>query len=219
MDFAKARINMVDGQLMTGGVIDRRVLQVFGSVPRERFLPPSQRGLAYLDMDVRLAGSGRYLMEATPLARLVHLAAIVPGDVVLEVGCASGYGTMVLSKLGGSVVGLESDPDLASQADRELSALEVSNAAIVVGPLEKGWASEGPYDAILIAGSVEYIPDSFCEQLKEGGRLVAVIGTGRAAQAVLHIKIDGVLSARPAFDVAVPPLPGFQRMHQFAFPG
>ena len=218
MDFAKARANMVDGQLMTGGVLDRDVLRVFGAVPREHFLPPAKRALAYLDMDVPLDVPGRFLVEATPLARLVALAKIGPSDVVLEIGCASGYGTMVLSKLAGSVVGLEADEALAREADATLSALEVSNAAIVTGPFEAGWPSEGPYDAIVVSGAIDSVPPALAQQLKEGGRLVAVIGRGRAAQATEHVKVGGVLAARPAFDGAIPPLPGFTRPETFAFP-
>ncbi len=138
-DFATARTKMVDSQLRTEGVTDYDILEVMGRVPRERFVPPGQEALAYLDADIPLkgaeGGAARYLMEAAPFARLLQLAEIEKTDVVLDVGAGSGYSAAVIAGLANFVVALESDAALAEQAKVSLTALAIDNVKVVAGPL------------------------------------------------------------------------------------
>ncbi len=215
-DFEDARRKMVESQLRTENVTDRGLLAAMGAVPREVFVPARLRSLAYIDRDLTLKEAGetgpeRLLMEPAPFARLAQLATLSDDDFVLDIGCASGYSAAVLARLSDSVVALESDGELAAQASDILTDLEVDNAAVVVGELEAGYPAEGPYDAIVLGGSVEFVPDSLVDQLKDGGRLVAVIGRGRSGQATILTKSGGQMSSRTAFDADVPALPGFLR--------
>lgn len=221
-DFVAARTKMVDSQLRTENVTDHGILAAMGEIPRERFVPPGQRALAYLDTDIPIkdAGDGepvRYLMEAAPFARLVQVAAIAGTDRVLVIGCGTGYSVTVLARLADFVVGLESDPALAARASSNLADLGIGNATVVVGPLGGGHPSAGPYDVILLDGAVEQIPAPLFGQLKGGGRLVAVVGYGRAATATVYAKSDGQIGRRAAFDAHVPPLPGFRKPEVFVF--
>jgi protein-L-isoaspartate(D-aspartate) O-methyltransferase len=95
--------------------------------------------------------------------------------------------------------------------------LGVTNAAVVTGPLEEGYPSEGPFDVIVVEGAVEVVPDALLDQLKEGGRLVAIVGYGRAAAAKVFTRSAGEVGAREAFDAAVMPLPGFRKPQAFVF--
>ena len=221
-DFALARRNMVDSQIRTKDITDARVIRAFDRVPREAFLPVELAARAYIDEDVRVFDGGgeeldRYVMEPVPLAAMMQLADIGADDIVLDVGCATGYSTALLSLLCSSVVALECSGALAERAADALSAGGYDNAAVVTGPLEAGWPAEGPYDVILIGGAVDFVPPALIEQLREGGRLVCVEGEGLTGQAYLHIKRDGVVGRRPAFNAAVEPLPGFQREETFVF--
>jgi protein-L-isoaspartate(D-aspartate) O-methyltransferase len=219
-DFALARRNMVESQVRTNDVTDRSLITAMLEVPRERFVPASMRELAYIDEDIPLmesAGARRWLMEPMPFTRLVQLAGIGRGDLVLDIGCASGYSTTVLSRLAESVVGLESDAELAARAERLMIDLGVANAAIVVGDMTDGYASQGPYDVIVLEGSVEEVPKSLFAQLRDGGRLVAPVSYGPIGKATLFRSIGGDISARDAFDINVHPLPGFERAPQFVF--
>ncbi len=124
-----------------------------------------------------------------------------------------------MARLAGSVVALESEPALADAADAALTELGVSNAAVVRGPLEAGWPGEGPYDVIIVSGgAVDVVPDRLIDQLKDGGRLIAVVGRGRAAPAILHTRLAGAVGTRPVFDAALPKLPGFEAETAFVFP-
>lgn len=212
---------MVDGQLRTTDVTSIPVLDAFLAVPREAFVPQRRRELAYIDEDVEItptdSGQKRFLMEASPLARLIQLAAVEPGDVALDIGTGTGYSAALLSQLAGSVIALESEPALATDATRLLSELGCDNVAVVEGALDEGYASEAPYDVILIGGAVDQIPEKLFDQLREGGRLVAVEGHGNAGVARLYLKQGGTVSWRRGFNAAVEPLPGFQKEAAFEF--
>ncbi|MDQ0320182.1 protein-L-isoaspartate(D-aspartate) O-methyltransferase [Pararhizobium capsulatum DSM 1112] len=222
MDFQAARTKMVDNQIRTTDVTSHTVLSAFLSVPRESFVPAKLKPLAYIDTDIALesedgAPTGRYLMEPSPLAKLLQLAAVTPEDSVLEIGCGTGYVSALLSQLAGKVVSLESDPSLATQASAALDALGCANVTVVNGDLEKGHAAGAPYDLIFINGAVEAIPASIFDQLKNGGRLVAVVGFGNASQARLYVHENGNTSERLGFNTSVRPLPGFRLAREFVF--
>lgn len=216
MDFAAARIKMVDNQIRTTDVTSHGLLRAFLTVPREVFVPDARKALAYIDEDIPVGG-GRFLMEPSPLAKLVQLASVDREDVVLDVGCATGYSSAVLAELAGTVVALEESAEMAGEAERNLRKLGVVNCAVVTGPLKQGYAKEGPYDVIVFQGAVDEVPAVFFDQLRERGRLVVVEGRGLSAMAKLYTKEDGIVSDRFAFNCSVKPLPGFEREASFVF--
>ncbi|TYR30991.1 protein-L-isoaspartate O-methyltransferase [Mesorhizobium microcysteis] len=215
-DFQEQRVKMVDGQVRTTDVTDVAILSAMLDLPREDFVPEQRRPLAYIDEDIEVA-PGRYLMEPSPFARLLQLAKIRHTDLVLDVGCGTGYSTAVLSRLASFVVGLESDAELAARAGQTLSSLGCENVSVVEGPLPAGHAEQAPYDVIFVNGAVDELPSSLTDQLKDGGRLVAVLGEGNAGRALLHVKEGGLVSASHGFNAAVRPLPEFRRVQAFQF--
>lgn len=219
-EFSERRVKMVDGQLRTTDVTDAAVLEAFLSLPREAFVPADQRDLAYIDEDIRIAAGAdgaRYLMEPSPMAKLLQLAEVAATDSALVIGCGSGYSAAVLFRLAKSVIALESDATLAELAESTLAQLGCHTVTVVRGALREGHAAKAPYDVILIDGSVEELPDSLSEQLAEGGRLVVVEGRGNAGVARLYVKTDGVVTGRRAFNAAIKPLPDFERVEAFVF--
>lgn len=216
MDFAAARVKMVDNQIRTTDVTDYAILRAFLTVPREQFVSEDRRDLAYIDVDLPV-GKGRYVMEPSPFAKLLQLAAVGRDDVVLDVGCATGYSAAVLSELAASVVALEEDAELASLASERLSASGARSCSVVRGPLAQGWAEKAPFDVIVFEGAVGELPGLFFDQLRDRGRLVVVEGSGNSAMAKLYTKEDGVVSDRFAFNCSVKPLPGFEPPQRFVF--
>jgi protein-L-isoaspartate(D-aspartate) O-methyltransferase len=216
-DYAAARLNMVESQLRTNKVTNEALLEAFLAVPRERFVPPALRGTAYIDEDLPL-GNGRYLLEPMVFARLVQLAGVGPQDTVLEIGCATGYGTAILARLARNVVGIDSDQQFVTQAAARLRELAIGNASVVEAPLALGLPNRAPYTVILFEGAVAAIPEAVSRQLGEGGRLMAVVRPGHGVgRATLVARTNGVIAHRTVFDAAAPFLPGFQPAPSFVF--
>lgn len=217
MDYAAARANMVGSQLRTNKVTDLGLLEAFETVPRELFVPADRRGVAYVDEDLAIA-DGRYLMKPMVLARLMQEAAIEAGDIVLDIGCGSGYSSAILAKVAATVVAVESDKRLAEEANQILSGQGNDNVVVVEAALDEGYPKQAPYNVIFIGGSVADVPKAICDQLIDGGRLVAVVrdrpGLGRAR---LMQRTGDVVSSRVLFDAATPFLPGFTREAGFVF--
>ncbi len=217
VDFAAARLNMVESQLRTNRVTDLRLLGAFETVPRELFVPEPLRGIAYIDEDVALGG-GRFVMEPRVLARLLQAAQPGPEDMALDLGCGSGYATAILSRLVATVVALEDDAALAEAANRTLDALEIDNAVVVEGRLAAGYPKQAPYNVILLGGAVAEIPAAIADQLAEDGRLVTVVSAGPGlGRATLMRRDGGVISSRVLYDASLPVLPGFEAAPGFVF--
>lgn len=205
-DFDRARKLMVDNQLRTSGITDRRVLGAMGEVPRERFLPEVRRPLAYID-DAIAVGAGRKLGAPAPFAKLVQLAEIETGDHVLDLGCATGYSAAVLGQLAGTVVAVETEASLAASARSTLAAVGAGNVTVVEGSLETAGRNKGPFDVIVLEGAVAEVPEALFGQLKLGGRLVALIAPpGKPAVAHLFARSGKGMASRAAFDAVLPPL-------------
>jgi protein-L-isoaspartate(D-aspartate) O-methyltransferase len=214
MDFAKARLNMLDGQLRPNKVTDPRLLVAMGDLPREAFLPPALHAVAYADEDVP-AAPGRVLLEPMILARLLQAAEVAEGTRVLVLPAGVGYGAALLARLGARVVALEAPGPLAEALPRRAPGVTVAT-----GPVTEGWAAAAPYDVILIEGAVEMIPAALTAQLAEGGRLLTVRASGRRGvlgQAVRLLRAGGTVTEVPLFDAGTPLLPEFRRAPEFVF--
>ena len=222
IDATTQRENMVESQVRPSDVTDRRIIRAMLTLPREQFVPANAKALAYMDNDlvVRPAdnnGPARYLLAPRVLAKLLQLADITPDDLVLDIGCATGYSTAVLAQIADSVVGLEADGSLSDQATTTLANLSVDNAAVVTGKLEDGLPSQGPYDVIVMNGSLPEVPEAIIAQLKPGGRLVAVIAeAGQPGVAMLVRNTAGNIDRVVGFDAAAAQLPGFTQPQEFA---
>jgi protein-L-isoaspartate(D-aspartate) O-methyltransferase len=221
-DFATMRRMMVDGQVRPSDVTDLRIIGAMLDVPREEFLPAAQANLAYLDQDLAIGGSGeggapRRLLKPMVLAKLIQALDVSETDHALDVGCLTGYSSAILARLAKSVVALEADTFLVSEARARLARAGAGQVKVVHGRLPDGCASEAPYDVILVNGAVETVPEGLLKQLRDGGRLVCVQGRGPGAKATLYRKEVGEVGSRPLFDANAPVLPGFSAPAGFVF--
>jgi len=221
-DFALARYNMVESQLRPNQVTDAAIVASMGRLPRELFVPSTLVGIAYLDENIPLI-SGRSLMQPMVLARLIQALAIHPGDRVLDLAPATGYSTLVLAGLTDKVTAVEPDSLLYKEAETNIGEYAPGKAKIFAGAPVEGCAVAAPYEAILINGSVEFVPEILFDQLAEGGRLAAVMRHfgpaqfGHTGQARLYRKIRGEISWISLFDANIHPAPGFTAPRGFVF--
>lgn len=221
-DTTAQRINMVESQVRPSDVTDRRIIRAMLEIPREEFVPDASRSIAYMDTELPISGAAisagrRSLLAPRIFAKLVQEARIEAGMSILDVGCMTGYSTAVLARLARRVVGLECDADLAARAQKTLAKLGVSNAVISHGPLEDGLASEGPFDVLFLNGAIPEAPQALLDQLRDGGRLVAIRAEGNQGQATVWTRAAHTIDARVAFDAGAQPLPGFERKREFVF--
>jgi protein-L-isoaspartate(D-aspartate) O-methyltransferase len=215
--FAEARANMVNSQVRPNKVNDPRILAAMRRIPRERFLPPALRHLAYIDEDIPL-GNGRFMLEPMVLARLLQAASLQEHETVLAVGAGAGYGAAILDACGCRVTALEEDVALIEQA-RGILPAEAPGVSLAAGPLSAGWPSSAPYDVILIEGAVSEIPAALAGQLRQQtGRILAVqCGERRTTTAVIGEASAGGLRTYPLFDCGTPPIPSLRKAPAFEF--
>lgn len=216
--FAAARQHMVDGQIRTSDVTDMRVLAAMQSLPRELFVPESQRPLAYLDLDLALADApGRYLVKPVVIARLLQAAELRDTDKVLVVGCASGYAAALAARIVAQVIATEGDPALAARAKATLADLGIANVRVEQAAAPDGFPAEAPYDAVIFDGATEVEPEALYRQLGEGGRLAGIFATAEPSRAVLVTRSQNDFGRRVLFNIGAPVLPGLERRPEFVF--
>jgi len=217
--FSTARLKMVDGQVRTNDVTDRRVLDAMLTVPREAFVPASRQALAYLDLDLDVSEGGgkRFLIKPQLTGKLLQAAEIGAGDSVLVVGCATGYLAALVAKIARQVTATECDSALAAKAKDAFATLGLVNVTCKAAPCADGDPSNAPYDVIVLNGAVEVTPEGLLGQLREGGRLVGVSAESRPPRAVIVTHTHGEFGHRALFDAAAPVLPGLERAAAFVF--
>jgi protein-L-isoaspartate(D-aspartate) O-methyltransferase len=216
MDYARARSNMVSNQLRPNRVDDPVVLDAMAAVPRERFLPKALRGVAYADEDLPLP-DGHWLIEPLVLARLIQAAEIQPSEVVLVVGCATGYAGAVLARLAATVIMVAPDAT-ARTVEALLDDLGVDNVVVTASDdPASGHPGQAPFDVIVVVGSVVGVPPALLDQIGEGGRVVAVVSRGPIGKAMVFTRLHGVVGRREVCDAQTPPCPGLAPSPGFAF--
>lgn len=213
-----ARQNMVDCQVRTADVTDLRLIEAMRAIPREAFLPESQRALAYLDIDIALDGANdAYLIKPVVLARMLQAAEITSGDRVLVTGGAAGYAAAIVAKLAGNVVAVVGDASLAATTQEALKTVGAGNVTVTVGEAAAGDPAKGPYDVIVLDGATEVIPETLYQQLKMGGRLVGVFALSTPSRATIVTRSPADFGSRALFDATAPVLPGLKRLPAFSF--
>ena len=214
--FEAMRAAMVDSQLRAVGVTEPRIVAALSAVPRERFVPEARRQVAYVDDAIEVA-PGRFLNAPMAFGRLLAAVRVARGERVLLVGAATGYGAAVLSRLASDVVAVESDAGLAETARGMLSAVGVSNARVETGALADGWAKDAPYDVVFVDGAVETVPQALLDQLRDGGRLAAVVIERGVARVTVGVRAGDGFGTTALAEVATPRLPGFEAPAAFSF--
>lgn len=216
IDFAIARRTMVDCQIRPSDVTNRELLTAFLDVPRERFVPADRASVAYLDRDLPIDPK-RALLKPMVLARLIQAAEVSAGDRVLDVAGGTGYASAILARLAAAVTALEDDADRSRRCADVLAQAGAGKVTAVCGPLDTGWPAGAPYGVILVNGACETEPRALLRQLNDGGRLIAVMGTGPDGKAMLFRRDRGEIGSRTLFDAAAPALPAFAKAPAFVF--
>ena len=216
-NIAQARFNMIEQQIRPWNVLDTDILALLAEVPREDFVPPAHRALAFADLEIPL-GHGECMLAPRMEARLLQDLKVQPNERVLEIGAGSGYIAALLARRGASVLSLEIQPELAALAHANLQRAGVHNAEVRVADGAKALRSEGPFDAIMLSGSVADVPQHLLDLLAVGGRLIGIVGDEPIMCATLVTRVGpSELQSTQLWDANAPRLHGFAEHSHFHF--
>ncbi|MFY8015082.1 MAG: protein-L-isoaspartate O-methyltransferase family protein [Limnohabitans sp.] len=216
-----ARFNMIEQQIRPWDVLDGQVLSLLSVVKREDFVPMAHKALAFVDMEVPLSASskdGQVMLAPRVEARFLQDAAIQATDKVLEIGTGSGYMAALVAKQAASVLSLEIDAGLAQQARTNLQVAGITNVEVRQADGSQGAPADGPFDVIFLSGSVPEVPQALLNQLKTGGRLLAVVGEDPVMRASVITRTgDQQWQTSEPWDTLAPRLQGFPEHNRFSF--
>ncbi|EPX85398.1 protein-L-isoaspartate O-methyltransferase family protein [Salipiger mucosus] len=213
-DFAQRRRMMVDTQVRPSDVTKFPIIEAMLRIPREVFVPSEKAEAAYAGRNIDL-GDNRVVLDPRTFAKMLDALGVDHDDLVLDVGTGYGYSSAVIARIAQAVVAVEEDESWASDAEALLSE-HADNVIVHRGPIAEGAAEHGPYDAIIVEGGVEELPDTIGAQVKEGGRIACLFVEGNLGTVRIGWKNDGHITWRFAFNASAPVLPGFETTEEFA---
>ena len=214
MNFEQARFNMVEQQIRPWDVLDFDVLDALSELPRERFVTAEQQGYAYADTSLPLPNGGQ-MLEPKVVARLIQGLQLQKSDTVVEIGTGSGYATALLSRLAGRVISVDTDAEQQQRAAAVLADLDIHNVEFRVLDGLQGLGEE--FSAVYVGGSCPVMPEKLKAQLKDGGRMVVILGQAPVMRATLVRQSDSGLVATQPWDTLAPRLIGFPEPSRFQF--
>jgi len=217
MNVEQARFNMIEQQIRPWDVLDQSVLSLLAVVKREDFVPPAYRALAFVDTEVPLP-AGQSMLAPKVEARLLQALDVKKHERVLEIGTGSGYMAALLAHKAQEVITLELQPELAAFAQANLQRAGARRVAVRQADGSRGLPDEGPFDVILLSGSVYEVPPGLLAQLKVGGRLAAIVGQMPIMRATLYTRSsEHDFASQELFDTVAPRLSGFEEPTRFRF--
>ncbi len=217
MNIEQARFNMIEQQIRPWDVLDTHILQLLATVKREDFCPLAHKALAFVDMEIPL-GHGASMLSPKVEARFLQDLAVHKHEKVLEIGTGSGYMAALLAHRAQRVISLEIVPELVQAARENLQKAGISNCEVRIADGSKDLKADGPFDVIVLSGSVAHVPAGLVSLLKPGGHLAAVVGNEPVMRATFVTKAaDGTTTTRQPWDTVAPRLTGFTEDSKFSF--
>ena len=217
IDLERARFNMVEQQIRPWEVLDTKVLDLLHKVKREEFVPPAHKELAFADLEIPI-GLGEKMLSPKLEARILQELAITPQDRILEIGSGSGYMTALLASQGAHVYSVDIVDAFLQIAGERLAQHEFLNVTLEKGDAAQGWDKHGPYDVIVLTGSVPVLAESFQQSLNIGGRLFVVVGEAPAMDArLITCTADGAWNTASLFETCIPALRNAPQRQRFSF--
>ncbi|AWI83974.1 protein-L-isoaspartate O-methyltransferase [Alloyangia pacifica] len=213
-DFVTLRRMMVDTQVRPSDVTKFPIIDAMLRVPREAFVPDEAVDAAYAGRNIDL-GDGRVVLDPRTFAKMLDALNVDGDDLVLDIGSGLGYSAAVIARIAEAVVAVEDDAERAEEA-QPLLMDHADNVIQHVGPLAEGAPQHGPYDAIVIEGGIEQLPETIAGQLKDGGRIACIFMDGALGTVKVGWKIDGTITWRFSFNATAPVLAGFKNEVAFA---
>lgn len=221
----QARYNMIEQQIKTWLVHDKDILETLAQVRREQFVPPAYSGMAFMDIEIPLHGApeniartGQCMLNPKVEARILQDLKVQKNERVLEIGAGSGYMAALLAYRAHHVVTLEIHPELAEMARENLDSAGVTNVTVrLADGAQPGTVPDGPFDVIVLSGSVAAVPQELLAQLRDGGRLAAFTGQDPVMRATFVQRTGDRFVTTEPWDMNSPRLLNFPEPQPFKF--
>jgi len=217
MNLEQARFNMIEQQIRPWNVLDAEVLELLAVVKREDFVPLAHKALAFMDMEIPL-GQAQMMLAPRVEARMLQDAAVQKHEKVLEIGAGSGYMAALLGHRAQRVISLEINPELVQMARTNLQKAGIHNVEVRQFDGAKGASADGPFDVIMLSGSVAEVPQALLAQLKVGGRLIGIVGEEPTMRLnIVTRSSDAEFKTSTPWDTVAPRLLNFPELSHFHF--
>ncbi|MGY9051906.1 MAG: protein-L-isoaspartate O-methyltransferase family protein [Alphaproteobacteria bacterium] len=221
-DWNLSRINMVENQIKPYGIKNLELLRALESIPRELFFENSDVDRSYSDQHIILksldeGSEDRFVISPVIFSKMIEIVDIQKNEVVLDIGCANGYSSAIISHLADTVVAIDQGENLTNLAEENLYKAGINNVVVVNTDIKTGYAKEAPYDVIVIEGSVDSIPNDIYLQLNTNGRIIAINADDTIGKVTLYIKDNEIFSSKFFLEATVPYLTAFKKENEFLF--
>ena len=216
MDQTTQNKNMIDGQIRPINGISKEIISAFSSINRSNFVPEEFSLRSYTEKNLKLS-TNRYLLRPNLIGEIINHVSPKTNETILVLPASTGYLSAVISNLAETVIAIEEDENLISIAENGLKKSGINNVAIIKKKINDNCLDQGPFNAILIEGAIDYLPEQFLEQLENYGRLFAMIKEDNVTNARLFIKNENSISSRFLFSCDAPKLNFFKKKNSFSF--
>ncbi len=216
MDYTSLNNNMIDGQVRPINGINEEIIDAFSSVDRANFVPQSHLLNAYIEKNLHLT-QNRYLLRSNLIAEIINHVLPRNNETILVLPSSTGYSSAVISKLSETVISIEEDENLIAIAENGIRKSGIDNVVFLKKKITENCLEQGPFNAIIIEGAIDYLPNQFLEQLEENGRLFAMINDNEVTNAKLFKKVNKTIKSKFLFSCDIPKLNFFSQKSSFSF--
>ena len=216
MDQTTLNNNMIDGQIRPINGISKEVISAFSSVNRFHFVPEDLNLTSFTEKNLQLS-SERYLLRPNLIGEIINHVSPKSNETILVLPSSTGYSSAIISNLAETVIAIEEDDNLISIAEKGMSISGINNVVILKKKINENCLDQGPFNAIIIEGAIDYLPDQFLNQLENHGRLFALIKNDDVTNAMLYIKNENSINSRFLFSCDAPKLNFFKKKNSFSF--
>ena len=216
MDQTTQNNTMIDGQIKPINGISKEVISAFSSVNRSNFVPEDLTTKSFTEKNLKIC-SNRYLLRPNLIGKIINHVSPKRNETILVLPASTGYSSAIISNLAETVIAIEEDDNLISIAEKGMSKSGINNVVIIKKKINENCLDQGPFNAIIIEGAIDYLPGQFLDQLENQGRLFALIKNEDVANATLYIKNVNSVNSRFLFSCDAPKLNFFRKKNSFSF--
>ena len=216
MDSNSLNKNMIEGQIKHIGGMQENIIDAFNEIKRDDFVPQDLKENSYIEKNLFL-NSDRFILKANLIAKIISALNISNNENVLIIGSSTGYSSAIISRLAETVISIEEDQELLNFSEEAIKKNGIDNVVFINNSMIEGCSEQGPFNAIIIEGSIDEVPLKILDQLDSDGRLIAMINDQEVSKVIQYQKKNNAFTERFLFSCSAPKLKSFNKRKSFSF--